>query len=111
MYSQPKIIHEEWKLNYFPPAGGKFSANIKADKKVISIKISNEKENQDIIIKKDEISSIKEESSPIIRSVIISVRGKTHKFSSYFMNTKRFINQIKTNSCNQNILKEKAIKF
>lgn len=95
MNSQINNHHEKWKLNYFPPQGGKYSAYLLIDKEELNISILENKNTKTIKIKKCEISSIVERGSVINKSVIISIRGQIHKFTSYFMDTKKFIDVIK----------------
>ncbi|PLX07800.1 MAG: hypothetical protein C0596_09375 [Marinilabiliales bacterium] len=95
MNSQINNQHEKWKLNYFPPEGGKYSANLLIDNEELNILMLDNKNTKTIKIKKCEISSIVERGSLVNKSVTISIRGQIHKFTSYFMDTKKFIAGIK----------------
>lgn len=111
MNSQINNHHEKWKLNYFPPSGGKYSAFISVYETEIRLVINDSKNVNQIIIRKDEISSVIERSSMVNKSVVISIQGQLHKFASYFMDTKKFISQLKIHPFNQDNIKEKAVKI
>lgn len=96
MNYQSSTPNKRWKLNYFPPYGGKFSAILFFNQKNLRVTFNDKKAKKDIYIIKEEISSIIETETMVNRSVTISIRGKAHRFNSYFMDTKKFISELKT---------------
>jgi hypothetical protein len=89
----------KWPLKYFPPQGGKYSGTmIVTNYRLLFFKRTHERRkmnNIELDLNKEEISSVSVKHHLTKKSVIISVKGKSHSFSKLFFNPRNFIKLIK----------------